>query len=206
MPSKPPDFAEIFDTDAVDIASRLIGWTFAVGGTSGMIVETEAYTLADPASHSFKGETKRNKSMFGPPGRAYVYRIYGLHWCMNIVCSRGSAVLIRALEPLSGLDEMKRRRQSEDVASLCSGPAKLAQALGITGELDGHRLDRMPFRLEPCQREMRVVTGCRIGISRAVDFPWRFCLEGSRFLSRPVKTVVRSKGSRLDADMPDAKS
>ncbi|MGU3400421.1 DNA-3-methyladenine glycosylase [Brucellaceae bacterium D45D] len=206
MPSKSPHFADFFDRDAVEVAAQLIGWTFAVGNTGGMIVETEAYTLADPASHSFKGETRRNKSMFGLPGRAYVYRIYGLHWCMNIVCSRGSAVLIRALEPLSGLDEMKQRRQSENVASLCSGPAKLAQALGIIGDLDGLRLDRMPFRLEKCQREMRVLAGYRIGISRAIDFPWRFCLEGSRFLSRPVNTVSRSKGSHLDADTPDAKS
>ncbi|WP_343315511.1 DNA-3-methyladenine glycosylase [Brucella sp. BE17] len=206
MTMESPQFSEIFDRDAVEVATQLIGWTFAVGDTGGMIVETEAYTLTDPASHSFKGETKRNKSMFGLPGRAYVYRIYGLHWCMNIVCSRGSAVLIRALEPLSGLDEMKQRRQSEQEDSLCSGPAKLAQALGITGDLDGQRLDRVPFRLEPCQREMQVVRGLRIGISKATEFPWRFCLQGSAFLSRPVKAPARLKGVHPDADRLRAKS
>lgn len=175
---------DFFDRDAVSVAPELIGWTFDVNGAGGIIVETEAYTRTDPASHSFRGETARNRSMFGAPGRAYVYRIYGLHWCMNVVCSHGSAVLIRAIQPLTGLEEMALRRGTGVVTALCSGPAKLAQALDITGALDGAPLDRPPFRLAPRQGEFPVAAGRRVGISRAVDLPWRFSLAGSPFVSR----------------------
>ncbi len=178
------DIGAFFDRDAVSVAPELIGWILNVGEAGGMIVETEAYTRADPASHSFKGETARNRSMFGRPGTAYVYRIYGLHWCMNMVCGDGSAVLIRALHPTTGLMQMEERRGTGLVTALCSGPAKLAQALDITGDLDGRSLDRPPFRLEARRSVLPVTTGPRIGISRAVDFPWRFCLDGSPFVSR----------------------
>jgi DNA-3-methyladenine glycosylase len=156
-----------------------------VGGT---IVEVEAYDHEDPAAHGFSGRTERNASMFGPPGRAYVYRSYGVHWCLNLVCADegvASAVLIRALEPLDGLEVMRHRRGLDDPRLLCAGPGRLAQALAITREHDGLPLDLPPFELrqrpEPCE----IVTGPRIGITRAAERPWRYGLAGSRFLSRP---------------------
>ncbi|RYF40046.1 MAG: DNA-3-methyladenine glycosylase [Comamonadaceae bacterium] len=176
-----------FKGSAPEVARALIGATLLVDGVGGRIVETEAYDREDPASHSFSGPTPRNEAMFGPPGRVYVYRSYGIHWCLNVVCreaGHGAGVLIRAIEPSHGVDLMRARRGLADLRLLCSGPGKLGQALGITRELNGLRLDRKPFRLLPAPAQVCVVTGPRIGISKAVELPWRFGLEGSAFLSR----------------------
>ena len=157
-----------------------------VDGVGGVIVETEAYRREDPASHSFPGPTLRNAVMFGPLGHAYVYRSYGVHWCLNIVGGKpGSAVLIRALEPTDGLEAMRARRGVEPLRRLCSGPGKLCQALAVTAAHNGAALDAPPFRLAPAERDWSVVAGPRIGISKAVKAPWRFGAAGSPFLSRP---------------------
>jgi DNA-3-methyladenine glycosylase len=172
----------------VALARALIGAELLVDGVGGVIVETEAYDVDDPASHSFGGPRARNAAMFGPGGHAYVYRIYGIHWCLNLVGGDrpGSAVLIRALEPTHGLDRMAARRGTADARALCSGPGKLAQALAVTGALDGLALDRAPFSITTgTGRAGAVVHGPRIGISKAVDQPWRFGAAGSRHLSRP---------------------
>lgn len=153
----------------------------------GRIVELEAYAPDDPASHAHGGQTPRNASMFGPAGHAYVYRSYGVHWCLNLVCGPegfASALLVRALEPIHGLDAMRRRRGLERVELLCSGPGRLCQALGVTGDLDGLPLDHAPFQLRRPRRLYPVAIGPRIGITKATDLPWRYCLVGSRFLSR----------------------
>lgn len=178
-----------FGRDAAEVAPALIGWTVLVGGVGGVIVETEAYDREDPASHTFAGPNARNASMFGPPGHVYVYRSYGIHWCMNFVCreaGHGAGVLIRALEPTEGLDAMRSRRGLDDLRLLCAGPGRLTQALGVTREHDGQPVDVPPFLLLPPAGPVAVAAGPRIGISRAVDVPWRFVLAGSRFLSRPL--------------------
>lgn len=168
------------------VARDLIGCVLLVDETGGLIVETEAYAPQDPASHSFKGPTPRNAVMFGPPGRVYVYRSYGIHWCLNFVCESGSAVLIRALEPTRGLEIMQHRRGLRDRRLLCSGPGRLCQALGVTAAQNGLPLDAPPFSLGPRTAATSVATGPRIGISKAVDLPWRFAQPDSLFLSRPM--------------------
>lgn len=178
---------DFFDDDVVVVARRLIGATLWVDGVGGRIVETEAYAPDDPASHSFRGPTPRNEAMFGTPGTAYVYRSYGIHWCLNFVCHPGSAVLIRALAPTHGIDMMIERRGLEDLYRLCAGPGRLTQALGVGIEHNGLCLDQPPFHLEPAPVQAEIVQGPRIGITKAVDLPWRFGLPDSKFVSRPFK-------------------
>ena len=188
-----------FARQVTAVAADLLGATLLVDGVGGTIVETEAYDRDDAASHSFNGPTVRNAAMFGPPGRAYVYRSYGLHWCLNLVCGEvghGSAVLVRALAPEAGLEAMRGRRGTEEARLLCSGPGRLSQALGITRDHDGLRLDESPFALEPRAATVERVAGPRVGISRAVDLPWRFGIAGSPWLSRPFSTRSRRPATR----------
>jgi len=178
---------DAFARSVHEVAPDLIGVTFLCDGVGGVIVEVEAYDHEDPAAHGYRGRTARNASMFGPPGHAYVYRSYGIHWCVNVVCEEegsASAVLVRALEPTHGIEAMRERRGVDGVRALCSGPGKLTQALGITGEHDGLPLDRPPFELLPRTTAVAVVRGARVGISKAADRPWRYGLAGSRFVSR----------------------
>jgi DNA-3-methyladenine glycosylase len=171
-----------------EVAPDLIGATLLVNGVGGLIVELEAYHHTEPAAHSFRGPTPRNEVMFGPPGVAYVYRSYGIHWCVNFVCEQegsASAVLIRALQPTHGIPAMRRRRGLHDERSLCSGPGKLTEALGITDRHNGLALDASPFALHARTGTPDIVTGPRIGITKAVELPWRYGLQGSRFLSKP---------------------
>jgi DNA-3-methyladenine glycosylase len=175
------------------VARDLIGMLLLVDGVGGVIVETEAYDREDPASHSFSGPTARTMVMFGPPGRAYIYLSYGIHWCLNFVCreaGHGAGVLIRALEPTKGIAAMRQRRHQHELRQLCSGPGRLGQALGITHGLNGKRVDRAPFSLRAGAAHLRVVRGPRIGISKAVDQPWRFGLAGSPYVSRPFPDVL----------------
>ncbi|MDB5421355.1 MAG: 3-methyladenine glycosylase [Brevundimonas sp.] len=176
------------------MAARLIGAHLEVDGVGGVIVETEAYDRLDPASHSFRGQTARNAPMFGPVGRAYVYRVYGLHWCLNIVCdqgAQGSAVLIRALEPLHGVEMMSERRCGSRMRDLCAGPGRLCQALGVTGAMNGLAIDAPPFALSLAPAPVGgVIAGPRIGIRNGASTPWRFGLAGSPFLSRPMVSAA----------------
>jgi DNA-3-methyladenine glycosylase len=170
------------------VAPELIGATLLVNGVGGIIVEVEAYHHTDPAAHSFRGPTPRNTVMFGPPGFAYVYRSYGIHWCVNFVCERqgsASAVLIRALQPTHGIPAMRRRRGLHDERSLCSGPGKLTEALAITDAHNGLALDTSPIALHARIGKVEVASGLRIGITKAVELPWRYGLKGSKFLSKP---------------------
>ncbi|MFC5511483.1 DNA-3-methyladenine glycosylase [Massilia jejuensis] len=179
-----------FCASADIVARQLIGVVVLVDGVGGRIVETEAYDREDPASHAFSGPTERNAAMFGPPAHAYVYRSYGIHWCLNFVCreeGHGAGVLIRAIEPLAGLDLMRRRRDADDITALCSGPGKLCQALEVTRAFNGRSLALPPFLLEAAAPGIEIVEGARIGISKAMEVPWRFGLAGSRFLSRPFR-------------------
>jgi DNA-3-methyladenine glycosylase len=172
------------------VAEELIGAIFLVDGVGGRIVELEAYHHEDPAAHGYGGRTARNASMFGPAGHAYVYRSYGIHWCVNFVCEAegvADAVLIRALEPTHGLEQMRRRRGLDDERLLCAGPGRLCQALGITREHDGLPLDRPPFELRERAGPAEVQAGPRVGITRATELPWRYVEAGSRFLSRPLR-------------------
>lgn len=177
-----------FDRPSPDVARDLIGAILVLRGTGGRIVETEAYTAEDPASHSFRGPGLRNASMFGPAGRAYVYRSYGIHWCLNVVCRQGEAVLLRALEPTVGLEAMAKRRGMDDPRMLCSGPGRLGQALGVGPADDG-----IPLVFEAGVAG-QVIAGPRIGITRAVDIPWRFGEAGSPWLSRPFRNFAPAGG------------
>jgi DNA-3-methyladenine glycosylase len=176
-----------FARPAPDVARDLIGGTLLVDGVGGPLVEVEAYDQTDPASHSFRGPTPRNAAMFGPPGHAYVYKIYGIHWCLNFVCHPGSAVLIRALEPLHGVHLMHERRGGMPERQLCSGPGKLCQALGVDISHNGLPLDTAPFQLFPAEQSHDIATGPRIGITKGVETPWRFVRRGSPFLSKPLR-------------------
>ncbi len=178
------------------MAPDLIGATLHFNGSGGLIVEVEAYHHTEPAAHSFRGPTPGNAVMFGPPGYAYIYRSYGIHWCLNFVCEAegsASAVLIRALEPNAGFTAMRRRRHAKSDRLLCSGPGRLCEALGITHRHNGLALDRPPFELLGHTGSIEVVVGPRIGITKAVDLPWRYGLKGSRFLSKPFPSVARSR-------------
>jgi DNA-3-methyladenine glycosylase len=173
-----------------EVAPDLIGATLLFKGVGGRIVEVEAYHHTDPAAHSFRGPTARNAVMFGPPGYTYVYRSYGIHWCLNLVCEpagSASAVLIRALEPITGLPLMRRRRGLSDVRLLCAGPGRVGQALGITVTHNGMRLDEAPFVLFARTGGVDIIAGPRIGITKAAEKPWRYGLKGSAFLSKPFR-------------------
>jgi DNA-3-methyladenine glycosylase len=180
-----------FDRSVLKVAPELIGATLLVDGVGGVIVEVEAYHHTDPAAHSYIGRTDRNAIMFGPAGMAYVYRSYGIHWCLNFVCEAegsASAVLIRALQPTQGIALMRRRRGVADERALCSGPGKLSEALGVTHRQNGLPLDHAPFELRARAAKPEIAVGPRIGISKAVEHPWRYGLKGSKYLSKPFNT------------------
>jgi DNA-3-methyladenine glycosylase len=186
---------QFFDRSVHEVARDLIGCELAVGRTAGVIVETEAYEAADPACHAYIGRTTRNEVLFGTPGHAYVYLSYGIHSLLNFVAEpegRASAVLIRALEPIRGVELMRERRGREELSELCSGPGKLTEALGVGLELNGADLFGPPFELIAPAGEWSaapVITGPRIGITKAAELPWRYCVRGSRFVSRPWPRV-----------------
>jgi DNA-3-methyladenine glycosylase len=188
-----------FDRSVLDVAPDLIGVTLLVDGVGGRIVEVEAYHHTEPAAHSYHGQTPRNAVMFGPPGYLYVYRSYGIHWCMNFVCEAvgsASAVLIRAIEPVEGVALMRRRRGVKDLRLLCSGPGRVCEALRVTAAHNGMPLDTPPFELFARTGPVEIVVGVRIGLTKAVDKPWRYGEKDSRFLSKPfpqAKTQVRAQ-------------
>jgi DNA-3-methyladenine glycosylase len=191
MPSPPRLRRSFFDRSVHEVAPELIGATLLFNGAGGTIVEVEAYHHTDPAAHSYTGRTERNAVMFGPPGYVYVYRSYGIHWCLNFVCEEdgsASAVLIRALAPTQGLGAMRRRRGLRDERALCSGPGKLCEALGITRKQNGLPLDRAPFELRARTGRPKIATGVRIGVTKAAEKPWRYGLKASPFLSKPFKS------------------
>ena len=187
---------EFFDRSVHEVARELIGWRLGVGETAGIIVETEAYEESDPACHAYIGKTARNEVLFGPPGHAYVYLSYGIHNLLNFVTEpegTASAVLIRALEPTDGIELMKERRGRDEVEGLCSGPGKLTEALGVDLSLNGADLLAPPFALEPATgawAAAEVVTGPRIGITKAAELPWRYSVSGSRYVSKPWPVAV----------------
>jgi DNA-3-methyladenine glycosylase len=190
MPQPPRLRRSFFDRSVHKVAPELVGATLLVDGVGGIIVEVEAYHHTDPAAHSYTGRTERNAVMFGPAGYVYVYRSYGIHWCVNFVCEEdgsASAVLIRAIEPTEGLAAMRRRRGLKDERALCSGPGKLCEALAVTHKHNGLALDRPPFELRARSETPEIVTGPRIGITKAVAKPWRYGLKGSQFLSKPFR-------------------
>jgi DNA-3-methyladenine glycosylase len=177
-----------FSKPSYEVAPQLIGAHFFVNGVGGVIVEVEAYDQLDPASHTFAGLTNRNAAMFGPPGCAYVYRSYGIHWCLNFVCGavgHGAGVLIRAIEPTLDIEAMRKRRNLQNERLLCAGPGRVGQALAISPHHNGLPLNELPFSLLPPAQSVSVVQGPRIGISKAIDVPWRFGMAQSLFLSRP---------------------
>jgi DNA-3-methyladenine glycosylase len=183
-----------FNRSVHEVAPDLIGALLLVKGVGGRLVEVEAYHHTDPAAHSFGGPTARNAVMFGPPGYAYVYRSYGIHWCLNFVCEpkgSASAVLIRAIEPTAGLAAMRRRRGVADERLLCSGPGRVCEALGITGAHYGLPLDAPPFEIFARTEAVEVVAGPRIGLTKAAELPWRYGLKGSRFLSKPFRVGAK---------------
>jgi DNA-3-methyladenine glycosylase len=188
---RPPKLRRsFFDRSVHAVAPDLIGATLMVNGVGGVIVEVEAYHHTDPAAHSYNGRTARNAVMFGPPGHAYVYRSYGIHWCLNFVCEAegsASAVLIRALQPTHGLALMRRRRGLREARQLCSGPGKVGEALGITRAHNGLPLDRAPFELRAREADVDIAVGVRIGITKAADKPWRYGMKSSPFLSKPMR-------------------
>ena len=178
---------DFFARSVHEVAPELLGSSLLVDGVGGPIVEVEAYDADDPASHGYRGLTARNRAMFGQPGHAYVYRSYGIHWCLNLVCSeegRPEAALIRALEPRSGLERMRERRAGVADRLLCAGPGRLCQALAVTGDDDGRPLDSPPFEILAAEQRVEIAQGPRVGISRGASRPWRYAVAGSGYVSR----------------------
>jgi DNA-3-methyladenine glycosylase len=186
-----------FARDVHVVARALLGSLLTVDGVGGIVVECEAYQRDDPASHSFSGPTARNASMFGPLGRAYIYRSYGIHWMLNLVCGvmegDASAVLVRALEPTVGLEQMRARRGGVPDLLLCSGPGRLAQALAIGPDLDGEPVGGGRLEVVPAESPVDVVTAPRVGISRAIEQPWRYLTAGSPYASQPRPWARRQR-------------
>jgi DNA-3-methyladenine glycosylase len=188
---------DFFDRSVHEVARELIGCELAVGETAGVIVETEAYDVTDPACHAYVGRTARNEVLFGPPGHAYVYLSYGIHSLLNAVAEpegSAAAVLIRALQPTAGIDLMRERRGREEVEELCSGPGKLTEALGVGLKLNGADLGRAPFEIARPAGDWQgaeIVTSTRIGITKAADLPWRYSVKGSQYVSRPRPDATR---------------
>jgi DNA-3-methyladenine glycosylase len=188
---------EFFDRSVHEVARDLVGCELAVGETAGVIVETEAYDASEPACHAYIGRTTRNEVLFGPPGHAYVYLSYGIHSLLNAVAEpegRAAAVLIRALEPTAGIDLMRERRRRDEIEELCSGPGKLTEALGVGLTLNGADLLAPPFEIAPRAHSWNgteIVAATRIGITKAAELPWRYCLAGSRYVSRPWPAAIR---------------